>query len=112
MKVGEERQYLQGGTSVDNGVGGAENFGPGDGDGVDVDFPVSLLGNGDPGEVTGVLGGIGSTEVKLRARGGKVEGEDRVRDLAFGNESLEDWVGIIVRDGLEAHSQKTICLIC
>jgi hypothetical protein len=94
-------------TAVDDGGGGAKRLGGADGDRVDVNLPVPLLGDRDDSEATSVERVVRAADGQLGARVGQLEGEDRLGGHAGLDESLDDRGCVVLGDGLEAHAHQT-----
>jgi hypothetical protein len=95
------------GAAVDDGGGGAKRLCGADGDRVDVNLPVPLLGDWDGGESTSVENIVRASDGQLGARVGELEGEDRLGGHAGLDESLDDRGCVVLGDGLEAHAHQT-----
>ena len=99
----------EGGAGVDDGGGGGGVAGAADGDVVKGDLPVGGRGEGDPGEVSGVLGLVPAADGELTVGlVAEVEGEDALVDLALVDEVLEGGGGLVDGDGVEGEAEDAV----
>lgn len=99
----------KGGSSIGNDLAVGAELVASNGKRGQVEGPVGLVGQGSPGDLSSVLGGVDSSEDELTdLLGAHVEGEERSLDDSLSHHVLEQGGNLINRDGLEGHTDQTV----